>query len=108
MGAKRLLMRKLREILRLKYERRMGHRAIARACGVELAEDVVDKMVEATRGLGPITSSMRHDWEAGKPIEVHALSGVVVDRGRAQGVPTPVNATLYAALRLMEQAREME
>ena len=81
---------------------------VARACGVELAEDVVDKMVEATRGLGPITSSMRHDWEAGKPIEAHALSGVVVDRGRAQGVPTPVNATLYAALRLMEQAREME
>jgi transposase len=27
-------MRKLREILRLKYERRMSHRAIARACGV--------------------------------------------------------------------------
>ena len=34
MGAKRLQMRKLREILRLKYERRMRHRAIARACGV--------------------------------------------------------------------------
>jgi transposase len=34
MGAKRLPMRKLREVLRLKYERRMGHRAIARACGV--------------------------------------------------------------------------
>ena len=34
MGAKRLPMRKLREILRLKYERRMSHRAIARACVV--------------------------------------------------------------------------
>ena len=34
MGAKRLPMRKLREVLRLKYDRRMGHRAIARACGV--------------------------------------------------------------------------
>ena len=34
MGAKRLPMRKLREILRLKYERRMSHREIARACGV--------------------------------------------------------------------------
>ena len=34
MGAKRLPMRKLREILRLKYARRMGHRAIAQACGV--------------------------------------------------------------------------
>ncbi len=34
MGAKRLSMRKLREILRLKHERGLGHRAIARACGI--------------------------------------------------------------------------
>ncbi|MDA2917469.1 hypothetical protein MYX64_11635 [Nitrospinae bacterium AH_259_B05_G02_I21] len=32
----------------------------------------------------------------------------MVERGRARGVATPVNATLYAALRLMEQARERE
>lgn len=81
---------------------------VGRAWGANLAEDVVEKMVEATRELGPISSSMRHDWEAGKPIEAHALSGVVVERGRARGVATPVNATLYAALRLMEQARERE
>ncbi len=30
----RLLMRQVREILRLKYEQRLSHRAIARACGV--------------------------------------------------------------------------
>ena len=30
----RLLMRQIREILRLKYEQRLPHRAIARACGV--------------------------------------------------------------------------
>lgn len=34
MGAKRLPMRQIREILRLKYERGLRHRAIARACGV--------------------------------------------------------------------------
>ena len=34
MGTRRLPMRKLREILRLKYEKRLRHRAIARACGV--------------------------------------------------------------------------
>jgi hypothetical protein len=33
-GTRRLPMRKLREILRLKYERHLRHRAIARACGV--------------------------------------------------------------------------
>jgi len=32
----RLLMRQVREILRLKYEQRLAHRAIARACGVGL------------------------------------------------------------------------
>jgi len=34
MATKRLRMRQLREILRLKFENRIGHRAIARACGV--------------------------------------------------------------------------
>ncbi len=79
--------------------------AVARSEGVALGADAVDVMVERTRALGPITSSMRHDWEAGKPLESDALSGVVAERGRARGVPTPVNTTLYAALRLMEAAR---
>ncbi len=34
MGAKRLSMRQLREILRLKHDQQLTHRAIARACGV--------------------------------------------------------------------------
>lgn len=34
MGAARLPMRRIREVLRLKYEGGLGHRAIARACGV--------------------------------------------------------------------------
>ena len=50
MGAKRLLMRKLREILRLKYERRMRHRAVARACGVGVG--TVSAYVERARRAG--------------------------------------------------------
>ena len=34
MAKKRLLMRKLREILRLKYEVKLSHRVIGRACGI--------------------------------------------------------------------------
>ena len=34
MGTKRLSMRQYREIMRLKYEAGLGHRAIARACSV--------------------------------------------------------------------------
>ena len=36
MGAERLLMRQIREVLRLKHERSLSHRAIAGACGVGL------------------------------------------------------------------------
>jgi transposase len=34
MGAERLPMRRVREVLRLKYEQGVGHRGIARACGL--------------------------------------------------------------------------
>ena len=50
MGARRLSMRKLREILRLKYERRMGHRAISRACGVGVG--TVSEYVRRAREVG--------------------------------------------------------
>jgi len=50
MGAKRLQMRKLREILRLKYERRMAHRAISRASGVGLG--TVSEYVRRARREG--------------------------------------------------------
>jgi 2-dehydropantoate 2-reductase len=79
---------------------------VAGAWGVELGVGAPEVMIERTRALGPITSSMRHDWEAGKPIESYDLSGVVAERGRAKGVPTPVNTALYAMLKLMEAARE--
>jgi len=36
MAATRLLMRRLRELLRLKYEAGLSHRAIAQACAVGL------------------------------------------------------------------------
>ena len=40
MTTERLLMRQVREILRLKYEQRLPHRAIARACGVGSGDGV--------------------------------------------------------------------
>jgi len=41
-----------------------------------------------------MTSSMHHDLERGNRLEVPWLSGDVVDRGRALGVPTPCNRAI--------------
>ena len=39
------------------------------------------------------------DLSLGKRLELEALQGAVVRRGRAVGVPTPIMDTLYAVLK---------
>ena len=43
---------------------------------------------------------MARDLEDGRPLEVDALSGAVVRRGRTHGVPTPLHQTIAACLAL--------
>ena len=50
MAATRLLMRRLRELLRLKYEAGLSHRAVARACAM---------------GLGTVTTYLQRAAAAG-------------------------------------------
>jgi 2-dehydropantoate 2-reductase len=59
----------------------------------EIVRDYLDKLPASTR------SSLLIDLSQGKRIEVEALQGSVVRRGRAAGVPTPVMAALYAVLK---------
>lgn len=85
MAATRLLMRRLRELLRLKYDAGLSHRAIARACAVGLGtvttylkraaaaglswplpDDLDDAALEARVFTGPVCPSTRDrvvpDW----------------------------------------------
>jgi len=65
-----------------------------------------DTLLEELRGLPAHTrASLLVDLEQGKPLEVEALLGSVVRRGRAAGVPTPVLATLYGVLAPHAQGR---
>ena len=50
MGATRLPMRKLRDVLRLKFDRGLPHRAIARACGI--GQGTVSVYVQRARQAG--------------------------------------------------------
>ncbi len=74
--------------------------AVARAEGVAIADDVIERMVGYLDALPPDTrSSLLIDLQQGKPTEVEAIQGEVVRRGRELGVPTPGMTALYAALR---------
>ena len=75
--------------------------AVARAEGVPVAADVVDRIIPYVDALpGSMRPSLLIDLQAGKRIEVEALQGTVVRRGAALGVPTPIMSTLYSVLKL--------
>ena len=74
--------------------------AVAATQGVQLGgEAAVAASMAMLAGLPPaMRSSMQRDHEAGRRIELDALSGAVVRLGRAAGVPTPVHRIIHAAL----------
>jgi 2-dehydropantoate 2-reductase len=74
--------------------------SVARAEGVPVKDDVIERVVTYVDALPSSTrSSLLIDLQAGKRIEVESLAGSAVRRGKAAGVPTPVLAGLYAVLR---------
>jgi 2-dehydropantoate 2-reductase len=73
---------------------------LARAEGVPVAADIIDRITAYVDGIpGAMRSSLLIDLSQGKPIEVEALQGSVVRRARQAGVPVPIMSTLYALLK---------
>lgn len=73
---------------------------LARAEGIAVGADVCERIIQYMNALPPSTrSSLLIDLTLGKRIEVEALQGAVVRRGRARGVLTPIMAALYAVLK---------
>jgi 2-dehydropantoate 2-reductase len=72
---------------------------IGRAEGIPLPEDLVEQHLTFASGLEPdARSSLYDDLVAGRRMELDALLGEMVRRGRRNGVPTPAASALYAIL----------
>ena len=77
--------------------------AVARAGGVSLPEmDYVEMVWRFAEKVGHVFSSTAQDLERGKRTEIDALNGVVMRLGADLGVPTPVNQSLLALVKLRE------
>jgi 2-dehydropantoate 2-reductase len=81
--------------------------AVANAGGIQIA--TANHLMEAALKLGDAmasaTSSTQQDLSLGRLTEIDSLNGYIVRRGRELGVPTPVNATLYALVKFLETSR---
>jgi 2-dehydropantoate 2-reductase len=78
--------------------------AVAWAESINVAPDIVERTMHYLDTSGdPGESSMAVDFQHRRRIEVEAVHGAVVRHGQRVQVPTPVNATLYGALVVMDQ-----
>ncbi|MBI5166969.1 MAG: 2-dehydropantoate 2-reductase, partial [candidate division NC10 bacterium] len=71
----------------------------AKAQGISLKNEDLEKGLKLPPHGGDFKTSMLQDLEAGKALELEELNGVVINKGRALGIPTPYNFTLYALLK---------
>ncbi|MBL29082.1 MAG: 2-dehydropantoate 2-reductase [Rhodospirillaceae bacterium] len=72
--------------------------AIGEKLGVRFPIDV-EARIQGAENVGAHKSSTLQDLEAGRPMEIDALTGAVAEVGRLVGVPTPTIDMVYALVR---------
>jgi len=78
--------------------------AVAEGLGVRLPLTIEQRM-EGAKKVGAHKTSMLQDLEAGRPMELESVVGVVIELGEKLGLPMPHTKTLYSCARLLGQVR---
>jgi 2-dehydropantoate 2-reductase len=78
--------------------------AVATRLGLEMPI-TIDKRIAGAEKVGEHKTSMLQDLEAGRPLELEAVVGAVVELGERLGLPMPHTRTVYACAKLLAQGR---
>jgi 2-dehydropantoate 2-reductase len=82
--------------------------AVALASGIALDErQLMQAMWQVGTALAQQYSSTAQDVLRGKRTEIDALNGYVAQRARELGLAAPINATLYALVKLREAGDDL-
>jgi len=81
--------------------------AVAHKLGIEFRV-TLEKRIAGAEKVGRHKTSMLQDIEAGRPPEIDALVGSVVELGRLTGTPTPHIDTVYALVKLLAHTMKQE
>jgi 2-dehydropantoate 2-reductase len=76
--------------------------AVAQADGVTVPGDIRAAVAGIAQSMAGQLSSTAHDVARGKPSEIDHINGYVLGRGAALGIATPVNRTIHALVKLLE------
>jgi 2-dehydropantoate 2-reductase len=92
------------EVSRLVREVMMETEAVAAKLGIELPVSIEQRMAGAEK-VGAHKTSMLQDLEAGRPMELEAVVGAVVELGERLEVSMPATRAVYACVKLLDVHR---
>ncbi len=75
---------------------------VANKLGMELAVSI-EQRIEGAAKIGEHKTSMLQDLEAGRPMELEAIVGAVLEIGEKLGLAMPYTRTVYACTKLLEK-----
>jgi 2-dehydropantoate 2-reductase len=78
--------------------------AVAARLGIEMPISADQRMAGAAK-VGAHKTSMLQDLEAGRPMEIEAVVGAVVELGDRVGVAMPATRAVYACVKLLDERR---
>ena len=78
--------------------------AVAAKLGIELPISIDQRMAGAAK-VGAHKTSMLQDFEAGRPMELEAVVGGVIELGEKLGVSMPATQAVYACTKVLDEHR---
>jgi 2-dehydropantoate 2-reductase len=93
------------EVSRVIRELMTETEGVAARLNITLPISIDQRMAGAER-VGAHKTSMLQDFEAGRPMELEAIVGAVVELGERLGVPMPSTRVVYACAKLLGEHRE--
>ena len=77
--------------------------SVAQAKGIGIAPDPVARTIAVCQATAANFSSMLQDVRSNRQTEIEAINGAVLAEARRLGIPAPVNAQLFAAVKGLEK-----
>ena len=72
--------------------------------GIELPVSIDQRSAGAEK-VGEHKTSMLQDLEAGRPLEIEAVAGAVIEIGERLGLTLPYTRSVYACIKLLAKVR---
>ena len=68
----------------------------------------LERRIAGAEGVGKHKTSMLQDLEAGKPMEIEGLLGVVIELAELTSIEVPTLRTIYACISLLDNTVQRE